>query len=144
MYKKDNIIAILGFISLCCLSLKCNIKITENDITNFITFLSIYTGFLATSFSIMSENTQIKKLRKIKDSENPALTLLHRLTKYYQFVFIVSLLTILLLLLTNMLNIFLITNIIILGLMFLILYSSYTVIKILFDIFTGKIVVENI
>jgi hypothetical protein len=92
----------------------------------------------------MSGNTQIKKLRKIKDSENPALTLLHRLTKYYQFVFIVSLLTILLLLLTNMLNIFLITNIIILGLMFLILYSSYTVIKILFDIFTGKIVVENI
>lgn len=144
MYKKDNIIAILGFISLCYLSFKCNIKITENDITNFITFLSIYTGFLATSFSIMSGNTQIKKLRKIKDSENPALTLLHRLTKYYQFIFVISLLTIFLLLLTNILNIFLIINIIILGLMFLILYSSYTVIKILFDIFTGKIVVENI
>ncbi|MBQ4647412.1 MAG: hypothetical protein IJB79_08705 [Candidatus Gastranaerophilales bacterium] len=140
MYKIDKIISIVLFIILIIVSIYFKISFIEKDISNFITFFSIYIGFILTSFSIMSTSEEVKKLRMKFDIENTTLTALHRLAKYFKINLYLSFITLLLLLLTNAFNLYILTNNLLLSLVFVVLYSSKELIKVLFDLFVGKIV----
>lgn len=140
MYKKDSIITIILMILLLIISILFNIHLKEVDITNFITFLTMYIGFMMTSFAIMSENTEIKKLNLKKDPEDKFITLNYRLANYFQYTFGFGLTAIAILLITNMFNLHFITSKIILSLVAATGYSSKVLVKIAFDILLNKIV----
>ena len=143
MYKKDNIIIIVISIFLIMLSFKITIFLNQDIISDFITFISIYLGFIITSFTIMTSNNEIKKLYTVKDGQNYSITCLHRLANYYTTNFLLSLFTLMLLLVTEMFKIEFFTSKVILSLIFSILYSSLTLLKILLDIFTNKIILTK-
>lgn len=140
MYKKDSIITIILMILLLIISILFNIHLKEADITNFITFLTMYIGFMMTSFAIMSENTEIKKLNLKKDPEDKFITLNYRLANYFRYTFGFGLTAIALLLITNIFNLHFITSKIILSLVAATGYSSKVLVKIVFDILLNKIV----
>lgn len=142
MYKIDVIICVIAMILLTFLSFKLEFQLNINDISNIITFLSIYFGFVLTSFSIMTNNDEIKKLRNKPDSEDNFLTLLERLSNYYKFNIFCSIITILILLIINPFKIYFYVSILIPGFIFIILYSGKTILKILFDLFLDKKVVK--
>lgn len=77
-----------------CLGLVCNFTPTTNLYSNLITFISILTGFQITSFAMLFSSSMVKGLYKIKDNENPYITLKHRLKNYYKFAFNLALLSI--------------------------------------------------
>lgn len=77
-----------------CLGLIYNFTPTTNIYSNLITFISILTGFQITSFATLFSSSMVKGLYKIKDDENPYITLKHRLKNYYKFAFNLALLSI--------------------------------------------------
>lgn len=138
MYKADTII--LSIIILCVLVVEFFFKPDfshENNLNSIISFLSIYFGFLITSFSIMINSDELKKLYKKTDSENNGINLLERLAEYYKLSIFSTLLTIICILLMVLFNInFLYTFII--PLIIISLYPIRTIFKILLDLFTNK------
>ena len=70
MYKKDTIIIIVISIFLIILSFKITIFLNQDIISDFITFISIYLGFIITSFTIVNKHhssiNMILKAKKIK------------------------------------------------------------------------------
>lgn len=140
MYKKDNMIVLLLIIIFLIISIFYKIKLTDNDISNFITFFTVYLGFMLTSFAIMAENKEIKKLYWLNDIENNNISCLYRLANYFKWNFGFTVFSLVLLLLTNLFSLEILTSKLIIGLLFATLYTSGTLIKILLDIFTNKIV----
>lgn len=138
MYKSDTII--LSIIILGVIAVEIFFKPDfshENNLNSIISFLSIYFGFLITSFSIMINSDELKKLYKKTDSENNGMNLLERLAEYYKLSIFSTLLTIICILLIILFNInFLYTFII--PLIIISLYPIRTIFKILFDLFTNK------
>ena len=140
MYKKDNIIILVIVTSFITISFIFKINIPKDTINNFITFFTVYLGFIMTAFAIMSSNQEIKKLYLKNDPEDSSIRLLHRLANYFIVNFIFIIFSITILLLSEILFIKLIVSKIILSLFFATLYISKMLLKILYDIFTNKTV----
>ena len=138
MYKKDTIITIILSLILLITGILGKIEFAQEDITNFITFLTVYLGFIMTTFAIMAENEEIKKLNTIKDPENNYLMLNGRLANYFKYTFGLGLLAIGLLLISNLFEITPYTSKLILSIVISMGYSSKMPIKLLFDIFLNK------
>lgn len=138
MYKIDNFLAILIFLIISFLCFKFNFKLEKQDVSSIISFLSIYFGFLITSFSIMINSDEVKKLNTKKDPEDNSLTLLYRLGNYYKFAIFSSLFTIIFLLLVSALNILNLTSFIIPGFIVFLLFPVKEIFNILFNLFTNK------
>ena len=73
-------------------------SISNDLITNIITFLSIIFGFYITSLAIFVTSQYVSNLYKIVDKENQTVTLLHTLVKNYKTGLTVILVSILYLL----------------------------------------------
>lgn len=141
MYKKDIRRCILLMILCILISIWRGFELSENDKTNFITFITVYLGFIMTTFSILSGNEEVKKLNMKKDPEDNYLMLNYRLLNYFKYTFVFGLSAVFLLLISDMLGIDFITSKIILSLLVCMGLASYTPTKILSDIFLNKIVV---
>lgn len=138
MYKFDNKIVGISFLILIVVCYKFKFIIQKTDVSAIISFLSIYFGFLVTSFSIMINSTEIKKLYTKKDPEDNSLTLLHRLANYYKFSLGCSLFTIITLLIASTSGVLGIYSKILPSLILLSLYPINEIFKILFNLFTNK------
>lgn len=137
MYKNDNIFSIIILVVISILSYFIQTELSSDILTSLMTFLSIYFGFLITSFSILISSEEIKKLYKKADPEDNAINLLERLANYYKVAIsscILSVIIMLLLLIFNITQIFFI----ILGLVIYSIYPMRMIFKILFDVFTNK------
>lgn len=94
----------LGFISIILFSVLIEIlfyndisgKITY-DYSAIITFLSIISGFILSGFSLLFSSTFVSSLYKVKDKENPQITLKHRLKNYFSLSFNVSIISVIIL-----------------------------------------------
>src|SRR5688500_921441 len=83
MYKEDTIIYFLIVLGTSITSCLFNSTITEENISNYITFLSIIFGFTLTSISILFSNKEyLSFLYKNSDIEK-SKNLLSRLRLYY-------------------------------------------------------------
>lgn len=138
MYKLDTFLAIIIFIIVSLLCFKFHFSIEKQDTSSIISFLSIYFGFLITSFSIMINSNEIKKLNLKKDPEDNSLTLLYRLANYYKFAIFASLFSILYVLSISILNILSKYSFIIPGLIALCIFPVKEIFNILFNLFTNK------
>lgn len=76
-------------------------SISNDLITNIITFLSIIFGFYITSLAIFVTSQYVSNLYKIVDKENQTVTLLHTLVRNYKIGLTVILISILYLLFLN-------------------------------------------
>lgn len=138
MYKRDTIIVSILFFGLLSVSILCDVNFNNDDVTNFITFVTVYLGFIMTTFAIMAENEEIKKLSFKKDPEDNYLMLSHRLANYFKFTFGFGLTLVIMLLFSNAFNIFFITSKGVLSLLVVMGYCSYLPIKLIFDIFLNR------
>ena len=76
-------------------------SVSNDLITNIITFLSIIFGFYITSLAIFVTSQYVSSLYKIIDKENQTVTLLHTLVRNYKIGLTVILISILYLLFLN-------------------------------------------
>lgn len=94
-------IVLFVLISACQYFLIGKFSISNDLITNIITFLSIIFGFYITSLAIFVTSQYVSNLYKIVDKENQTVTLLHTLVKNYKIGLTVILVSILYLLFLN-------------------------------------------
>lgn len=141
MYKEDKIIVILLMVIFFAISIIFKIEITKENINGFLTFFTVYLGFMSTTFAILADNKEIKKLYHKYDSDDGRIRLLHRLGNYFKISFNLIIFSIILLLISPLFNLEFIVSNLILSLLFSTLYSSKIILKILFDVFLNKIVV---
>lgn len=138
MYKRDSIIVAILFFVLLFVSIWFDVNFNNDDVTNFITFITVYLGFIMTTFAIMAENEEIKKLSFKKDPEDNYLMASHRLANYFKFTFGFGLTLVIMLLFSNAFNIFFITSKFVLSFMGVMFVCSYLPVKLIFDIFLNK------
>ena len=94
-------IVLFILISFCQYFLIGKFSISNDLITNIVTFLSIIFGFYITSLAIFVTSQYVSNLYKIVDKENQTVTLLHTLVKNYKIGLTVILVSILYLLFLN-------------------------------------------
>lgn len=94
-------IVLFIFIASCQYFLIGKFSISNDLITNIITFLSIIFGFYITSLAIFVTSQYVSGLYKIVDKENQTVTLLHTLVKNYKIGLTAILISILYLLFLN-------------------------------------------
>lgn len=94
-------VVLFVLISACQYFLIGKFSISNDLITNIITFLSIIFGFYITSLAIFVTSQYVSNLYKIVDKENQTVTLLHTLVKNYKIGLTVILVSILYLLFLN-------------------------------------------
>lgn len=141
MYKEDKIIVSLLMVIFIAISIFFKIEIKQENINGFLTFFTVYLGFMLTTFAILADNKEIKKLYDKYDSPDGRIRQLHRLGNYFKVSFNLIIFTIILLLVAPLFNFETIISKLILSLLFSLLYSSKIILKILFDVFLNKIVV---
>lgn len=137
MYRLDNIFITLIFVAVGSVCYFTRLSILAENLSPLLTFLSIYFGFLITSFSIMLNSKELKKLYNKVDNEDNSINLLERLANYYKFAIFSSLMTIILVLICFFGNYNQFTFILP-AFVVLILYPVKTIFKILFALFTNK------
>ena len=86
MIKKHNIILLLVVIFSFISNIFYDIG-NFQDYSAIVTYLSILTGFFMAAFSSIFSSKVVLSLYTIKDSENPSITLKHRLKNYFLFSF---------------------------------------------------------
>jgi len=139
MYKQDIIISSILIVFFIKISSLLDVSLHENSRSDFITFFTVYLGFIMATFAIMAENKEIKELYKIPDEEDNNIRLLHRLANYFLTNLTFIIIAIIVLLLSDLFPIVnCIASKVVIGLFFATIYSSIMLIKILFDIFTNK------
>lgn len=70
-----------------------SVILTQDILTNLVTFLSILFGFYITSLAIFVTSRFVKSLYLITDEKNKSQTLLNRLLSNYKFGLIIALLS---------------------------------------------------
>ena len=137
LYKKDRII--LGVVLFCSIlaGIFIKAKMSSGLYSDLITFLSILIGFQIAAFAILFTSPTVKALYETKDTENPYITLKHRLKNYYKFAFNLSLGSILLIFILQMFSfeIIWLKRIIILTIITSNIFVHYRTVNFLYKIF---------